>query len=123
MSLNYSYKNVANSEEAITDENWPLVQNIIFYTMPIGINTITAKNVEEFRKRLLMISALDGYKALQEDSKRYSLEFLTSLIGLSTNASSKTITEFNKGLLNRLQDRISDLNYREQQAAKEEASK
>lgn len=121
MSLNWSAKNVENWEQVNTDENWPAIQNIIFYTMPIGINSITAKNVEEFRRRLLMLSALDGGKALEEDSKRYSLEFLTSLIGLSTNSSTRTITEFNKGILNRLQDRVHDVNYREQRKAKEDS--
>lgn len=106
MSLNWSAKDVKNWETVNTDENWPLIQNIIFYTMSVGINQLKADNVEEFRRRLLMYSMLDGGQAMQEDSERYTLEFFNSLIGLYTNASPKTKTQFNKWLIQVMEDRI-----------------
>lgn len=107
MSLNWSAKNVENWETVNTEENWPLIQNVIFYTMSVGINQLKSDNVEEFRRRLLMYSMLDGGQAMQADSERYTLELFTSLIGLSTNASTKTKTQFNKWLIEVMEDRMN----------------
>lgn len=113
MSLDYSYKKVANSETVITDENWPLVQNVIFYTMSVGINEIKASNVKEFRRRLLMMQQglNTAWPEMKEYADRYSLEFLESLIGLATNASTKTVSQFNKDLLSNMESRIYTLTH------------
>ena len=110
MSLNWSAKDVANWEAVNTEENWPAIHNVIFYTMSTGIPRITASNHEEFLERLLKLNMANGteWKHLQELKKTYT-ELLPQLIGLSTNASTKTVTAFNKTLLDIIQLRISRL--------------
>ena len=110
MSLNWSAKDVSGWNEINSDENWPYIQNTIFYTMSLGINRITVTNHEEFLERLLKFSAASGtsYTSLTEMKATYS-ELLPNLIGLSTNASTKTVTAFNKTLLDVIQNRINGL--------------
>ena len=69
---------------------------IIFLTMPVGINEITSKNVDEFCWRLEVLKMLDEAKYGQaapntlwpthEDVRRH--------IGLNTNASRMTEAKF-----------------------------
>lgn len=107
MSLNWSAKDVVNWESVNTDENGPAIQNVIFYTMTTGMPRITATNVEEFLARLLKFNLVTGasWQDMREIKKTYS-ELLPQLIGLSTNSSTKTITQFNKDLLNVIQSRM-----------------
>lgn len=108
MSLNWSAKKVVKWDEINTDENWPYIQNIIFYTMSVGINELKETNVKEFRRRILMMNQGLGssYSDMKEHAEKYSVEFLESLIGLSTNASTKTVSQFNKDLLSNMESRI-----------------
>jgi hypothetical protein len=107
MSLNWSTQAVENWEEVNTDENWPCIQNVIFYTMTVGMPRITAANNEEFLARLLKFNIACGasWQDLQALKKTYA-ELLPRLIGLATNASTKSITQFNKDLLGLIQSRM-----------------
>lgn len=110
MSLNWSAKDIAQWETVNTDENWPAIQNVIFYTMTVGIPRITASNHEEFLARVLKQNSAYGcsFEELRTMKETYS-ELLPKLVGLSTNASALTITAFNKRLLNAIQDRMERL--------------
>lgn len=110
MSLNWSAKDVVNWEAVNTEENWPAIQNTIFYTMSLGISRITATNHIEFLERLLKFNAAQGTSAkdLKSIKDTYST-LLPNLVGLSTNASSKTVTAFNKYLLDLIQRHVDSI--------------
>lgn len=103
MSLDYSTKAIAD-DDSLTDENgfWiPEFQSIVFATMSVGINELTEKNVDEFYRRYLMFYYAMGYEPF------FKLELLTKFVGLKTNASTKTVSAFNRDLLNQLQYRAT----------------
>ena len=95
MSLNFNgYADWNGEVEDFWDENdtmRPETESVIFATMTVGINKITAENVEEFWKRLKFMYAL-SYKT----EPFVSREFLEKMIGLSTNASPMTRNQFIK---------------------------
>ena len=109
MSLDYSTKKVAD-DPSLTDENgyWiPEFQSIVFATMTVGINELKESNVEEFYRRYVNYVFAMGYEPY------FNLETLRKFVGLATNASTKTISQFNKDVLAQLQ-------YRTQQTIKKE---
>lgn len=106
MSLDFSYANVQNSDEVMWDENdrmKPEIESIIFATMAVGINKITEDNYVIFFHRYCKYQISNGY-----GDPFFSLADVKSVIGLSTNASTKTDASFNKWLLDNLQ-RKADL--------------
>lgn len=111
MSLDWSAKGVENWDAINTDENWAWIECVIFDTMAVGINSITEANYKEFRRRQFMARAAMGYshKELKELTETLSEEFLHSLVGLTTNASSLTITAFNKKLISNLESKVYGL--------------
>ena len=101
MSLDYSTKKIAD-DPSLTDENgyWiPEFQSICFATMAVGINDLKESNVKEFYRRYVIWCYALDYKPY------FNLETLTKFLGLATNASTKTITQFNKDVLAQLQYR------------------
>lgn len=99
MSLDYNYANVANKDEVIWDENdrmRPEVESMIFATMAVGINKITAENYEEFWKRYAKWSWVCG------NAPFFDMAWVQKMIGLHTNASTITTAAFNKKLIERL---------------------
>lgn len=112
MSLDWSAKNVANWDSINTEENWPWIQAVIFDAMAVGIREITEANWKEFRRRQFMARVAMGYthqelKSYAEDA--FSEEFIHSLVGLSTNASTLTVTQFNKKLIANMESRVYGL--------------
>lgn len=78
--------------------NWDKVKGykadeIIFATIPLGINRITTDNYREMYSRYLKLCLIKGWEPTLE------LVDFHSAIGLHTNASSKTPTKFGKDLL------------------------
>lgn len=103
MSLDYSTKKIAD-DPTLTDENgyWiPEFQSICFATMSTGINELKESNVQEFYRRYLLSCYALGYEPY------FNLETLKKFTGLATNASTKTISAFNKDILAALQDRAA----------------
>jgi hypothetical protein len=101
MSLDYNTKAIADRPE-LSDENgfWiPEFQSVCFATMNVGIPEITEKNVEEFYRRYVLACYAMNYEPF------FNLEKLRLFIGLKTNASTKTVSAFNKDILANLQDR------------------
>lgn len=104
MSLNYSTKDIAN-DPSLTDENgnWiPEFQSICFATMPVGINKITKANYREFYRRYSVMNVAYGY------DNYLSLEMVEKFVGLHTNASTKTISAFNKDMLAIIERRVME---------------
>lgn len=98
MSLDFSYGDVAD-QSVMWDENnrmKPEVESLIFNTMTIGINKITADNYQTFYVRYCMYYASKGYETF------YDLAFVKSMIGLHTNASPISDAQFKKQCIENL---------------------
>lgn len=104
MSLNWSATKVADWEN-LSQENWERIETVIFDTMGAGINQITEANWEEFYRRELMVRAALGY-SLKEFQEFMPRDFIHKLVGLGTNASSLTVTQFNKSLVSMMERRV-----------------
>lgn len=98
MSLDYSYKNVVDSDSVMWDEEdhmLPEVQSVIFATMATGIPFIKDEETAiKFYKRYVMSQYSNNY-----GEPFFDLPLVIKLVGLSTNASTFTDAEFNKRLL------------------------
>jgi hypothetical protein len=101
MSLDYNTKAITDRPELSTAEGYwvPEFQSVVFATMNVGISELTEKNVEEFYRRYLLCCYAMDYKPF------FNLEKLRWFIGLKTNASTKTVSAFNKDIMANLQDR------------------
>ena len=113
MSLDWSAKNVKNWDELNTEENWPKIKTVVFDTMSTGINPITEKNWKEFYRRQIMTRMALGYsyQELKEFAKLLPEEFVQKMVGLGTNASTKTVTQFNKDLIAQMEQRTHALRH------------
>lgn len=102
MSLNWDMKNVKDWEE-LTDHEKKVAEVLIWMTMPVGIPTITEKTAKEFQARLQLIELLFGGMTVEDDGspRLIKLEEVERFIGLHTNASTLTRTQFNKNQLSR----------------------
>lgn len=107
MSLDWNATNVANFD-SLKEENWSYIEVVIFDTMAVGINKLTKDNVGEFSRRQLVARSALGYsyQELKEFHEACNEEFLTKLVGLTTNASSLTPTAFNKKLIANIESRV-----------------
>jgi len=107
MSLNWDATKVENFEEKFYEKCGDeqrvkgSAEAMIFSTMFLGINTITEKNVEDFFVRMNMWERTFGN--LRTHSEKFSLEEIREYIGLHTNASPMTKTQFRKRLFDSLQ--------------------
>lgn len=110
MSLNWDGTKIEGlSEMRAADESFnSKLEVVIFDTMAVGIPRITRANAGEFHRRQLMARHAMGYsfKELVEFSEFITEDFISSLAGLSTNASEKTISRFNKDLLSNMESRV-----------------
>jgi len=109
MSLNWDATNVENWDVLRADDEFNgKLEIVIFDTMNVGIPRITKNNAGEFHRRQLMARAALGnsFKELKDFNEWITEAFIASLAGLSTNASEKTITKFNKDLLGNIESRI-----------------
>lgn len=105
MSLNWSATNVNNWDELKEIEFFDnILEIIVFDLMNCGIQKITPANYQElYRRQVFMRNARNGYKAALEFTEFLPLETLERFIGLSSNASPKTVTKFNKDILGELE--------------------
>ena len=102
MPLTWSTTNVANRQEVDTDpyddKQWhPVCFGIVMLSMNCGYNAITEKNWEEVAQRIAVWQHIFG-AYLSKDSERVYITRLDvqRYIGLTTNASTMTKTQFNK---------------------------
>lgn len=101
MSLDYNTKAIAERPEQV-DENgyWvPEFHSVCFATIFLGMPKLTASNLQEFYRRYLLNCYAYG------QTPYLTLEKISWFVGLATNASPKTVTEFNKDTLAIMQRR------------------
>lgn len=101
MSLDWSARNVQDWDD-FTDEDHVKVTVVVKEMIPVGINRITPTNWEEFYRRQLMMRVALGYSWNDLDDFSRAMDggqFLKRVVGLSSNASGKTVTQFNKDLI------------------------
>jgi hypothetical protein len=98
MSLTYDLNGIENYEKVcLIDGKVSDVTTVItFATMNVGIRNLTAENAPEFYARLKVAEKLLGYFIVDGKGKGIAItwEMVEAHIGLSTNASSKTRTQF-----------------------------
>lgn len=93
MSLNWDISDCANSEELLTEEQWPMTEFMIFSTMIVGIGKITEENVSEYYSRIRFYERLNGhfFKTKDEfgnfEGKDFPPSELKKYIGLRANVS------------------------------------
>ena len=81
-------------------ENSYKTEGLIWLTIGIGMNQITEANAEEFHTRVRMWEdAHGGYLRLGGESYNYTREDIERRIGLGTNASTMTKTQFHKSII------------------------
>lgn len=68
---------------------------LIFATMSVCMGTITAKNAEEFHRRLSEVEREGAFRKSAEGDVPFTLEEVKAHIGLSTNVSTLTKREWN----------------------------
>lgn len=106
MSLNWSASKVENFEAIMAEDpdNEVRLKTLVFGTMNCGVNPITEKNYEEFYRRLMLSQqVLVGGLRPGEFAEWIPLSFVKKMIGLGTNASTKSVTQFNKDIISQME--------------------
>lgn len=92
MSLNFSFKDIANWDEIVsdpfdTDKISPVTNNLIWMTMAIDLGEISEKNYHEFWWRTRLLQRLDGPELTFSDGveMRLTEQDIRDHIGLKTN--------------------------------------
>lgn len=102
MSLNWNIEKVKNWKELSEGDAWQITQVLISVTMAVGIDEITEKNYKEFYARTNLLERLHGTWMIKDSQPLYfTLEDIERRIGLSTNVSPISRTQFNKRQLDR----------------------
>jgi len=109
MPLNYDYRKVKTTtwepDGTFDKDGEPMgkmpdvLNSLIWITMSIGMNSITEKNWEDFYTRMKLLGVDRNLLRRDEDGNYtipISAEDVRDHIGLHTNASSKTKTQFLK---------------------------
>ena len=97
MSLNWDAHNAPNWDKVKGYKG----DEIIFATIPLGINKITMDNYREMASRYFKLCRIKGWEPTLE------VEDFKNAVGLHTNASSKTPTAFGKDLLAQLDEEVA----------------
>ena len=99
MSLNWNIE-ACNLTDDEKKENWSVIENIIWSTMVVDIGEITSANIEKFEFRLRIFKRITG-------SELYDVfKFLPRLIGLKTNVITGTDKQFEKKVIQQLNEEI-----------------
>lgn len=112
MSLDWSITKVKDWQAvSMAEENGiegTKTNALVWATMTVGLPSITAKNVDEWMRRLALVEKLRGAfinryikddsmpGGLREESYHFTREDIVRRIGLSTNASKLTLAAFTK---------------------------
>ena len=109
MALNYNLQQIENFDNLYVEEKDGMfslnrvAHTIIFHCMSVGISEITEKNWEQFYDRVTMWEKIYGTQFLDSETRQpiyTSKEDVKSMIGLKTNASLSSKSEFLKRLSN-----------------------
>lgn len=95
MALNWNIEKCKNYKELSTKKNWASTDILIWATMFVGFRGITEENYKEFYKRLHFVELLSGTFLSKNGKPHFTTEEdVKRRIGLETNASSFSRTEF-----------------------------
>jgi hypothetical protein len=96
MSLNWNIKQVADMDAALADTatGWPVTDSLIWYTMIVGMNSITEKNAQKFYARVWTFERVEG--PIRGSGTFTTADDVRRLIGLQTNASTLTDHEWRR---------------------------
>lgn len=119
MSLDFDVSKIKDYKDVTTApydvggrKQWhPVTNSLVWWTIPIGINQITETNIDKVWERIQVWQALTG--SVMGNSEReiwLTREDVFMHIGLSTNASNKTDTEFYKTLVRQVRDGFGNPN-------------
>ena len=138
MPLNWNIERCDNWKELIEDSEWGVTNALIWTTMVVGLHEISEANANEFFARVDAVQRGTGELCYKDtgtpentDSSKWLPYFITyedivRRIGLGTNASRMTKTEFLKhmGKISKLDsDQIKALYYSALSQAKEKGGK
>lgn len=113
MSLDYNLTNIRSFEDLCYNKNGmnPVTECLIYTTMSIGISKITKENYRKFYARMAALHGVSGKPLRRFNNETQTREhYAPSIyevrdhIGLSTNASRKSDSEFMKQLTINVQE-------------------
>ena len=99
MALTYDLTAIADWNDLTKGAEWSKTEALIFATMSIGMDEITADNAGEFYARIKILEgAIDSFVSVLDDgdirSYFFTVEDITRRIGLSTNGGRETRAKF-----------------------------
>ena len=99
MALTYDLTAIADWSDLTKGAEWSKTEALIFATMSIGMDEITAENAGEFYARIKILEgAIESFVSVIEEgefrSYFFTVEDITRRIGLSTNAGRETRAKF-----------------------------
>jgi len=99
MALTYDLTAIADWSDLTKGAEWSKTEALIFATMSIGMDDITADNANEFYARIKILEgAIDSFVSVIEEGNFrdyfFTVEDITRRIGLSTNAGRETRAKF-----------------------------
>jgi hypothetical protein len=105
MALTYDLTAIADWSDLTKGAEWSKTEALIFATMSIGMDEITADNAGEFYARIKILEgAIESFVSVIEDgdmrSYFFTVEDITRRIGLSTNGGRETRAKFLGRMLN-----------------------
>lgn len=103
MALSYDFTNVEEYSR-IYDEDPNAIEFIVFETLFLGMNTITEENAAEFYARHKVYDGVSQYPTKREVTPAFIRQF----IGLRTNASPLTATQFRTKVVKYAIDRFTN---------------
>jgi hypothetical protein len=98
MALTFDATNVRDFD-SLTEDEKVTYNSLIWATMAVGMNTITEANAREFFARASFVEKVNGaYRVSQDGPLYFTPEDVLRFIGLRTNATPMTITQFRKNM-------------------------
>jgi hypothetical protein len=99
MALTYDLTAIADWSDLTKGAEWSKTEALIFATMSIGMDDITADNANEFYARIKILEgAIDSFVSVIEEGNFrdyfFTVEDITRRIGLTTNAGRETRAKF-----------------------------
>lgn len=112
-----------SQEDIAGNLEWVITNQLFWATMTIGINTITEANAREFAERLAVYEGAFGafLRKFDDDfnpvDRPITYADIHRRVGLTTNASTLTVTAFRKRVMTRLEEEAKRLVGRQMQVA------
>ena len=102
MALTYNAATTAWFKQSKTDrdQEWPVVQAVILFSMVLGISGITKENVNDVLARIRFFEKLNGgFLTSGGENCNIPASVVRSLIGLTTNVRHETWTSYSRRIV------------------------